>query len=215
MKTTVQFQLTFSQAWVLTQRESDMLPVDWFVSEIMQRYQVSKLKSRLTECQGLIEMDPEIDEGILVEQLKELIEEKYDFVSGTELYTIEVNSYEATDEETSESGVIAKENEQPSKKPDEQSNNKTASLTILEKINALVGASEIKELANECSKIAESLIQNQIVDAFTSRAYIISINQGWQCRFKKQNAIFDRIPQLCKRSACRNLSINGREELYI
>ncbi len=179
MKTTVQFQLTFSQAWVLTQRESDMLPVDWFVSEIMQRYQVSKLKSRLTECQGLIEMDPEIDEGILVEQLKELIEEKYDFVSGTELYTIEVNSYEATDEETSESGVIAKENEQPSKKPDEQSNNKTASLTILEKINALVGASEIKELANECSKIAESLIQNQIVDAFTSRAYIISINQGY------------------------------------
>ncbi len=179
MKTTVQFQLTFSQAWVLTQRESDMLPVDWFVSEIKQRFQVSKLKSRLTECQGLIEMDPEIDEGILVASLKELIEEKYDFASETELYTLEVSLYEPTDEETSESIVAEKEIEKIKRYSDVQSKDETASLAILERINALVGASEIKELANECSKIAESLIQNQIVDAFTSRAYIISINQGY------------------------------------
>lgn len=179
MKTTVQFQLTFSQAWVLTQRESDMLPVDWFVSEIKQRFQVSKLKSRLTECQGLIEMDPEIDEGILVAALKELIEEKYDFASETELYTLEVSLYEPTDEETSESIVAEKQIEEIKRYSDVQSKDEPASLAILEKINALVGASEIKELANECSKIAESLIQNQIVDAFTSRAYIISINQGY------------------------------------
>lgn len=179
MKTTVQFQLTFSQAWVLTQRESDMLPVDWFVSEIKQRFQVSKLKSRLTECQGLIEMDPEIDEGILVAALKELIEEKYDFASDTELYTLEVSLYEPTDEETSESIVAEKEIEEIKRYSDVQSKDEPASFAILERINALVGASEIKELANECSKIAESLIQNQIVDAFTSRAYIISINQGY------------------------------------
>lgn len=179
MRTKVHFQLTFSQAWVLTQRGNDMLPVDWVVSEIKQNFDVLELKSRLTECHGVIEIGPEIDEWIVLAILKEMIEEKYDFPSETDLYTIEVKVCEETKKEESESSVDETEVKEIEAYSDVQSKEEPAFLAILEKINALVGASEIKELAAECSKIAEGLIQNQIVDAFTSRVYIISINQGY------------------------------------
>ena len=43
----------------------------------------------------------------------------------------------------------------------------------------LVGAEEFKALARKCVKLAPKLIENAVVDTFTTRAYVISINEGY------------------------------------
>ncbi len=174
MKNTVQFQLVFSQSWILTQRGSDVLPVDWFVSEIKKTYQISKLKSRLTECCGVIETDSETD--ILAAELKKLIWDRYASEGWADFFELEIKTYDQEEDEISEASDAEKSVEETSEKKDAQ---ETEVQKILNKINALAGADEIKELAEECNRIAESLIKNNIVDLFTSRAYIISINQGY------------------------------------
>lgn len=46
-------------------------------------------------------------------------------------------------------------------------------------IDELVGSDDFKALAQECKRIAKRLIENQVVDSFTSRAYVVSINDGY------------------------------------
>ena len=48
----------------------------------------------------------------------------------------------------------------------------------MEKIRALVGGEEFKELAEECVRVAPLLIKHNILDTFTRQCYLFAINDG-------------------------------------
>lgn len=182
MKNVFTFRLVFAQDWILSQRGNDVLPVDWFVAELQKLYSISNVTSRLTECEGQIEVSAE-NEAALLDQLKELISKEYRIEPNANVFSIEVTECEEllvaeapADETAAENTSVqaGTASEQEEEVPE------TASApSAMERINELVGAAEFKALAAECASIASHLKANNILDSFTSRSYVISINDGF------------------------------------
>lgn len=203
------FVVTFSRSWVLTKRGSKILPADYILNEIKKSYGVSKEKSRITGCEGVLETDSSDDEEAVKSAIVSRICNHYELEENSDVFSVKISGYEGDDEKdiTEEEDADDKgensgapepeedEEEEGEDKEDEETSKtgksfsasdlvKNMGMTVkesgdaLQQINKLVGASEFKALAEEYTKIAKSLISKDILDSFTSRSYIISINDG-------------------------------------
>ena len=190
IKQNLHFHIVFSQSWILKQRGSKVLPIDWLVSEIKKQYSVTGIKTKISECEGDIELTSPIDGEELQNKLNMLIIDEYSLDADDNVFKVEVS---VCDKEPAKAEDKA---EAPAPKHDEQPAEKKEPVKVpasapkiekkaedrsdpLDEINKLVGAAEFKELAQECAKIAPALINNNTVDSFTSRAYLVSVNSGY------------------------------------
>ena len=150
MSTFMKFTLSFSPAWILKHKDDKPSPLNWFAAEIRNRYSVTKLYVRLSDCEGMIKASSIMDEDTLYYQLKKLIMRNYKIEKPKGVFLLQVIKYE-------------------------QDEDKTA----MEQIQNLLGASEIKVLAMECSSMARLLVNDHVTMAFTRRTYLISIDDGY------------------------------------
>ena len=193
------FHVTFEQRWLLTQRGKALLPVDWFVKTLKSRYTLSKLSKRIAECEGLLEFQMEQEKDQVFHEIVGLIQKEYDIDEKS--FRVEISEYaetaEAKQPESDEKAKPAEaptptvQEEQPQhveqtvdapkheKLPAAESGAKRKTKqSAIQALDQLVGATEFKQLAAECMVMAESLKKHDIVESFTTRCYLVSINAG-------------------------------------
>ena len=76
-KQKLHFYVSFDRSWILSQRGKDILPVDWLVGELKAKYQVSDVKSRISECEGTIELGIAESKENILDNLSNLIADNY------------------------------------------------------------------------------------------------------------------------------------------
>lgn len=197
------FIVTFSQSWVLTKRGSKVLPADFILNGVKKNYDVSNEKSRITCCEGVLKAASSDDAETIENAIVSMICNQYGLERDSDVFSVKVSEYAGSDDEdesveeddSASKGIKASSPEWEEEEEDEEPQRTGKSFSTsdllknmgsaakdngdaLQQINNLVGASEFKALANECARIAKSLKSNNILDSFTSRSYLISINDG-------------------------------------
>lgn len=160
--------LSFDSAWVLSKREDAVLPVDAFVELIKDVFSVDVVHKSLTECE-LIVKNEQMEAGEICIKIWDLLKEKMGMEDPDKLVECSVSDYGTKEE---------KQKEAPKTDVREEKEKADSAAETLEKINALVGATEFKQLAQECAMVAPGLIRHNATEAFTHQCYLFAINDG-------------------------------------
>ena len=160
------FHVSFSQEWILTKRSDDVLPAEWIINALKDRYNLSHIKTKLTECEGLVDLQDEVK---LHEVISSLLCNRYNVTKESNAFLVSVEKQNVAN---------ATKDDINAEKLDSESNfgMRTSAKDI---INGLVGTLEFKALAKEVIDITDSLKKNNMVDSFISRSYLVSINDGY------------------------------------
>lgn len=161
--------LIFDGAWVLSKREEATLPVDAFVGVVCQAMNVEVLSSTLTECELLVK-DESLAEDALVKKVREVILEQFGSDGVSALVECSVSEYvpqQAPSRGEPETGT------QNPFLPQEDDLEQ-----LLQKVHSLIGAEDLKQLVDECVKMAPGLRKYNTVHALTHRSYLAAINNG-------------------------------------
>ena len=170
MNDAIRFRISFSQSWILTKRGSSMLPPDEILHKLENMFNVSNTASKIYECTGTIK-DKTYDDDTVIKMISDLINQTYDISDKDEIYTIELQEEEST--------AVTDDAEEAVPAPVNTQKKKATLPKGIPSFDELVGAEEFKVLAQKCIKLAPRLIENEVADAFTARAYVISINEGY------------------------------------
>ena len=170
MNDAIRFRISFSQSWILTKRGSSMLPPDEILHKLENMFNVSNTASKIYECTGTIK-DKTYDDDTVIKMISDLINQTYDISDKDEIYTIELQEEEST--------AVTDDAEEAVPAPVKTQRKKATLPKGIPSFDELVGAEEFKVLAQKCIKLAPRLIENEVADAFTARAYVISINEGY------------------------------------
>jgi len=170
MNDAIRFRISFSQSWILTKRGSSMLPPDEILHKLENMFNVSNTASKIYECTGTIK-DKTYDDDTVIKMISDLINQTYDISDKDEIYTIELQEEEST--------AVTDDAEEAVPAPVKTQKKKATLPKGIPSFDELVGAEEFKALAQKCIKLAPRLIENEVADAFTARAYVISINEGY------------------------------------
>ena len=183
--------LTFDNRWVLSKKDSAMLPVKAFVKSVDEIFKsATVIDETFTICEMLVK-----DEGIGEEEISNrifgFIKQKFNVEAPNEVVRISVTEYKEseavkTDEGSDEPKIdmndilgLGDDGELEEITESEASINSAEKLDeVISKINALVGAEEFKGLAEECMRVAPGLRKYNTVEAFTHQSYIFAINDG-------------------------------------
>lgn len=176
MSDTFRFCISFSQSWILSKRGSSVLPPEEILQKLEKVFAVTDSSSKVSECTGVIN-NSERDEKEVLQIIAETINKTYGISERDDVYKIDISEYtndetelsHEDDEKEKENGFVSTPDHNLKNKPDNKS----------KAIDELVGADDFKALAQECKRIAKRLIENQVLDSFTSRAYVVSINDGY------------------------------------
>lgn len=160
----LKFRIVFSSEWILSKRGNDILPAEWIVKELKDNYTILQIKTKLTECEGVVNSQDEVE---LRSKINSLICNKYDITENSDVFSIEIEEHSAVKEQSENKG---KESESISDHFSKSKNNVEKNETSLTKIEKLIGALEFKALANEVSDIAETLKKNDMIDSFKTEA---------------------------------------------
>ena len=181
------FTLEADSNWILKHRSDDELPVKRIAALLQSRLGVSIHDTTLTKCRGTIQTDNE-DEA--AKSIFAVVAELFPEEEGKGIFQLTVNESETTEEADDE-----EENDAPDagKQP------------VFERIEALVGVPEFQELAEECRKVAPVLRRNNAVDTFTSRSYLLSVNDGYGL-----STILILFADLVEELELYNFAANGR-----
>lgn len=172
MNEVIKFRISFSQAWILTKRGSSTLPPEEILHKLEKMFSISDSSCKIDECSGTI--NDEAVETEMIGKIKNVIEQTYGINENDNIFKIELKKEEKKEEPPKEEEKPSEENteaEVPLNKPDESKDNVA--------LDVLVGAADFKALAEECKIIAPKLIENDLVDTFMARSYIVSINDGY------------------------------------
>ncbi|MCM1219108.1 MAG: AAA family ATPase [Lachnospiraceae bacterium] len=172
MSDVFRFCISFSQTWILSKRGNSVLPPEEILLELEKVFIVTEQSSKISECTGVINSAGH-DEKAVIQIIAETINKTYGISEKDDIYKIDISEY------TENKLSISNECKEATK--DEPAIRKKTLSSTVEKtkdVEQLVGADDFKSLANECKQIAKRLIENQLVDSFTSRAYVVSINDG-------------------------------------
>ncbi len=167
------FSLSFDSSWVLTKKDDDVLPIEAFIKNIKELFDVEVLSSSLTDCDILIK-DGTLDDNIICEKISALLKEKFSLLVPSD--SVEYALTEYVFEPTKEDEAIATPSVNDEDISEDNTDNKVED--VLNRINALIGAEEFKKMADECVRIAPGLIKHNTVEAFTHQCYILAINDG-------------------------------------
>lgn len=177
----VKLTVTFDASWVLTKRYDDVLPSDYISSVIAEKYKVESLECSPMSVNCVIEAGSSETESIRNEIQKSFLE-KYSDENDTDVLYIDVQEAEKPEEipvspEKQDTGADVRSG--ASAGQGAKAGVQSAGEAALTRIRNLIGAPEFKQLAEECVKVAGGLKARHIVDSFTRRAYIVSINDGY------------------------------------
>ncbi len=170
----IKMTIVFSNEWILSHRDDDILPIAWLKQNIQQKCSLA-VKIEKTD---LISMDfiVETEEtGFQLETLiQHLLQERYGVKES--IYTIEYTNGAldgAKSQDHLEKVAQLFEEEQEITKVVQPVDE------ILATIDGLIGAEEYKALMHEIAKVAPQIIHNQTFDTFLYQSYIFSINDGY------------------------------------
>ncbi len=190
----ISFSISFNPTWVLSKREDMVLPIDRFTFELKKKYEVTQLDTSLTDCSGVIDIPDDADDmamqASLQKELQDMLASMYHLSDDASVYTLSLDVFTAPEEENapteeipSVEEIIASEKlmskDTQTVKPKKNSTAPSETSSAIEMINALVGASEFKEIAAECVRIAPYVKKHGTFDAFTHRSYLVSVNDGY------------------------------------
>lgn len=169
MHTLFRFCITFSETWIISYRENPMLPPEEILQKLEQTFTVTKSSSSISECSGILDSNG-LDADAVTQTISAMIRKTFNLSDTDGIVELFLS------EDTEETEIPQTESEQHCKQKSEKQSSVADKMNI---INHFVGAEDFKKLANECNNIAERLRNNQVVDTFTSRSYVISINDGY------------------------------------
>ncbi|MCR4645541.1 MAG: AAA family ATPase [Oscillospiraceae bacterium] len=154
------FTLEADSGWILKHRSDEELPVKRIAALLQSKLEASIQDITLTHCRGTIQTD---DEEAAAKAIFEIVSSLFPEEEGKGTFTLTVNESETTEEadDEDEEPVSGKE------------------LPVMERIEALVGVPEFQDLAEECRRVAPVLRKNNAVDTFTSRSYLLAVNDGY------------------------------------
>lgn len=183
MSKNLQFHISFSKSWVLSKRGDDVRPVDWVINALGEKYTVSGTKTRVADCEGVIELSDPAEAEKCINEIRDLIASKYDIAADSDVFSVECSVVEednrlsdtAEEKENASAEEEKEEKAAPKKKP---AKNREEPAPKHISVESLVGAEEFKDLINELSSVAPALLASDTVDSFTSRSYLVSINDG-------------------------------------
>lgn len=163
--------LSFDSAWVLSKRNNDILPVDAFVSIIKEIFDAEVINKSLTDCEIVIKNE-EADESEISGRVYGVLKDKFAVEDVEKIVEYHISDFVAEQQPQD----VIEEASEGKKETVSAGENKTEA--VLDKINALIGAEEFKELASECVRVAPGLLKHNTVEAFTHQCYIFAINDG-------------------------------------
>lgn len=175
----IQFQISFDQNWILSKRGDDVLPPKMVIQKISEVFKVKNESVKVTYCSGVLEIAGNMSPEEVVSEIRQIILKVYDINPDSELYTVEISDYAEPEKAPKEDVPKEKPTDLKQKSCCETETSKTEGKDISAILDKLVGAGEFKQLVEEVVRVAPALIENDIVDSFTSRAYLVSINEGY------------------------------------
>ncbi len=175
----VKLVISLSGSWVLSHREDDILPVDYLIKVVGDKF-AGKLEvedSGITEFVLNVKGSDSAD--TIVAQIRKIFCEHYSLADDNSVLLIK--THVAKDEVSSEPEKKPAEQPKQNSEPGESTETKDASgmEKALDEIDKLVGAEEFKALAKEIVDIAPQIIKNKTFDILSYQAYLFSVNDGY------------------------------------
>lgn len=188
-----EFIITFDSQWLMSQRENDVLPSDWICARAQKEFEsmIVSYTCSLEEYSVIMNVDSEHDADDTLSTLGRLLREQYELADDTDAFVMQRRELSTAQlEQSLEKSVSIPQIDCLENEPDPDRE------TALDRIHNLIGAAEFKEIADECCNIAPRLRSNNLLDAFTQRAYLISVNEG--CGLTKYLGLFAELIAECK-----------------
>lgn len=168
--------VSFLGAWVLGKKNDEKLPVDRFVGAIKKIFDAKVLYATPTDCEIVVESERYSNEAIKARVL-ELIKELFETEDLSFVRECAVADYRSRRPSLNPSDFLVDEEKEEEPTLSEELVGDPVE-KAMEKIRALVGAEEFKELAEEYVKIAPGLLKYHTVETLTHQAYLFAINDG-------------------------------------
>lgn len=186
--------LTFKQRWMVENRDVSAGATRILASFLESKYDAKVLSKSLLSCEIVYEGEPDFETIVLddiIDRLKTRLPTESDNFLMWEVSDYEESGYdtgldkfdgggddESVDEEAEELKARLRTAIESLASEAKSHSDKEIDKT-LERVNALTGASEFKQLAEECVKIAPILKKHDAVDeVFTHQCYLFSGNEG-------------------------------------
>lgn len=175
----VKLVISLSGSWVLSHREDDILPVDYLIKVVGDKF-AGKLEvedSGITELVLNVKGSDSAD--TIVSQIRKIFCEHYSLADDNSVLLIKTHL--AKDEVSSEPEKKPAEQQKQNSEPGEstETNDASGMEKALDEIDKLVGAEEFKALAKEIVDIAPQIIKNKTFDILSYQAYLFSVNDGY------------------------------------
>ncbi|HBB72552.1 MAG TPA: hypothetical protein DCZ71_08110 [Ruminococcus sp.] len=182
------FEINLSPEWVLSRRDDDALPSERIAEKLKDTLSARITDTSLTGCTVVIGMNGDSRDTLrrIAEILTELYPGDKDFFTveqtgETAVPDKEEDAEKSADEKTGEEDAPAEPEtilRKTAKAAADAENSGGKKKTASEKIAELIGAAEFKELVKECAAVAPLLKKYGTLSTFTSRCYLVSINDG-------------------------------------
>lgn len=177
----IEFKILFAQNWILSKRGNEVLPPDLVIQKIREKFELYNEYIKVSYCSGVVELSDEVSVDFVVDEIEKIMLNEYSLDRNSDVYSIEINDYQEPEKKEKEpdkdKGKAVEQSEAPTKTERSEKFERTDEALV--DVSELVGAGDFKLLVEEVKKMAPELIKNNIVDSFSSRAYIISINEGF------------------------------------
>lgn len=177
----IEFKVSFAQDWILSKRGNEVLPPELVIQKIREEFEINNEYIKISYCSGVIELSDEVSADFFIGEIEKIMLNEYLIARNSDIYSVEINDFQEPVEKEEKPDYNDENADEQSKAPSksERSEHSEQSNESIVDASNLVGAGEFKLLIEEVIKMAPELIKNNIVDSFTSRAYIISINEGF------------------------------------
>lgn len=167
----INVQLKLDTEWVLTRRADEVFPIEFVLNNLKNSFEYSLISSSYAEF--LIEVDEEIAEKV-ASAVMAIMNDHYKLPITSDRFAIIVGG-PATD---ANSAKKEQEKDPETLHAEKVEARRPYVQEVLQKINDLSGALELKQLAGEIVSLYPVLSQETMREIFTYRSYLFSINDG-------------------------------------
>ena len=186
-------EINFDILWVLNRHNDEVLPIDLFTSSLSDIYgsHLTIIESKLSSCKLRITADKEqFTERINATFAKCFPEANIEAVFRCKLSDAPAEAQEEPTSEKQDDEAIAylrgkSHSAEKALSPDTSASSDTSSYrasrggSALDKIEALIGNDDFKELVREIHAVAPQLTKYNAQEAFIRRSYLFAINDGY------------------------------------
>ena len=177
----IEFQVSFAQDWILSKRGNEVLPPEYLIQKIKEEFVLNHEYIKVSFCSGVIELSDEVSVDLVISEIEKIMLNEYSLDINSDVYAVEINDYQEPEKKEEEPDKDKEKADEQSEAPAKTERSEQPERSDVAKVDVseLVGAGEFKLLVEEVKKMAPGLIENNIIDSFIGRAYIISVNEGY------------------------------------